>query len=361
MERRRGNFENAESYFLDALRLCQKKKSLQSVAGLYMQLSYLHELWGHKDKALKYACEWDKLSSKYGYVYWREADKTAETAVKKMLGMRDGASNAPDKTRSDEMAESPNISNDHGLEVHIKLLGDFSIKIDDDYVVEKDFKTRKVSGILEYILIFGKDKYISREKLASIFWPESGAKAANTSLRVALYEMRKTLTQNGVGLESDKGFIIERKEGFRIKDDIRIFRNIDSMESLYKGMDDREKSYDKNSSSLRQICELYDGELLDGQEFDDSIIVLREYYSSIFFESLYKLLELCIERDSFEEFEVMVNKRLMLDPLNEKMYGMFIDFCKKTGRIERADYLKESFIKRFVDEMGVYPNLKGYK
>ena len=52
---------------------------------------------------------------------------------------------------------------------------------------------------------------------------------------------------------------------------------------------------------------------------------------------------------------------LMLDPLNEKMYGMFIDFCKKTGRIERADYLKESFIKRFVDEMGVYPNLKGYK
>ncbi|ASS41574.1 hypothetical protein AXF21_06640 [Eubacterium minutum ATCC 700079] len=361
MERRRGNFENAESYFLDALRLCQKKKSLQSVAGLYMQLSYLHELWGHKDKALKYACEWDKLSSKYGYVYWREADKTAETAVKKMLGMRDGASDAPDKTRSDEMAESPNISNDHGLEVHIKLLGDFSIKIDDDYVVEKDFKTRKVSGILKYILIFGKDKYISREKLASIFWPESGAKAANTSLRVALYEMRKTLTQNGVGLESDKGFIIERKEGFRIKDDIRIFRDIDSMESLYKGMDDREKSYDKNSSSLRQICELYDGELLDGQEFDDSIIVLREYYSSIFFESLYKLLELCIERDSFEEFEVMVNKGLMLDPLNEKMYGMFIDFCKKTGRIERADYLKESFIKRFVDEMGVYPNLKGYK
>ena len=69
-------------------------------------------------------------------------------------------------------------------------------------------------------MIFGKDKYISREKLASIFWPESGAKAANTSLRVALYEMRKTLTQNGVGLESDKGFIIERKEGFRIKDDI---------------------------------------------------------------------------------------------------------------------------------------------
>lgn len=57
----------------------------------------------------------------------------------------------------------------------------------------------------------------------------------------------------------------------------------------------------------------------------------------------------------------MVNKGLMLDPLNEKMYGMFIDFCKKTGRIERADYLKESFIKRFVDEMGVYPNLKGYK
>ena len=132
MERRRGNFENAESYFLDALRLCQKKKSLQSVAGLYMQLSYLHELWGHKDKALKYACEWDKLSSKYGYVYWREADKTAEAAVKKMLGMRDGASDAPDKTRSDEMAESPNISNDHGLEVHIKLLGDFSIKIDDN-------------------------------------------------------------------------------------------------------------------------------------------------------------------------------------------------------------------------------------
>ena len=24
-----------------------------------------------------HSCEWDKLSSKYGYVYWREADKTA--------------------------------------------------------------------------------------------------------------------------------------------------------------------------------------------------------------------------------------------------------------------------------------------
>lgn len=355
MQRRIGHFDKAEENLLQALHSCKRKKALQSVAGLYLQLAYLYKLWGKKENAVKNAEMWEKYSRKYRFVFWRESDKEAVREIENLLHITITATTDVKTIENLSLTDSVQREIEEEAYGYAKLLGKFSIRINDILITENDFKTRKVSGILKYIILKGQGEYINREKIATIFWPESGQKAANTSLRVALYEMRKTLSQKGVGLEDDCGFIVEKKEGFALKPNINMIRDIDIIEKKYSDFRRCDKSCEDNMSCLKEICDLYDGGLLDGHDYDDSILIIREHFSAIFFESLCKLSELLIDKEFFDDAEKLLNKGLEIDPLNEGIYGMLIRLYTDTDRTERATYLRDSFTRRFKKEMGVEP------
>jgi len=64
--------------------------------------------------------------------------------------------------------------------ISIKLFGSFKMIVDSTELGENEWKTRKICGILKYILA-NPDKTVSRETLSTLFWPESDSKAAFTS------------------------------------------------------------------------------------------------------------------------------------------------------------------------------------
>ena len=68
--------------------------------------------------------------------------------------------------------------------VTVKLLGKFKLTAFGTVVTDDSFKTKKIGGILKYILM-NREKSVSREVLADMFWPDSDPKSAFMSLRVA--------------------------------------------------------------------------------------------------------------------------------------------------------------------------------
>ena len=87
------------------------------------------------------------------------------------------------------------------------------------------------------------------------------------------------------------------------------------------------------------------------------MIALREYYSSLFFESLYQLCQIYMDRNSFVKAEALLKKGIQIDPLNEKGYAMLFEIYRKTERDDMANYLRQQFEKRFEKEMGFEPRL----
>jgi hypothetical protein len=81
--------------------------------------------------------------------------------------------------------------------VYVCLLGRFSIAVNGIVIPENNWKTKKIEGILKY-LILHRGRVITRETLMELFWLGSDKKSASMSLRAALYELRKGLKRYGV-------------------------------------------------------------------------------------------------------------------------------------------------------------------
>ena len=90
----------------------------------------------------------------------------------------------------------------------IELFGGLQL-LGENHTVSR-FQTRKTGALLGY-LAYHKEKPISREVLADLFWPENEPEAARNSLRVALNSLRRQLEPPGIPtggvLTADRAFV----------------------------------------------------------------------------------------------------------------------------------------------------------
>ncbi len=87
--------------------------------------------------------------------------------------------------------------------LRIRLLGQYSIHLGDRPI---EIPFRPAQALLAYLLVHPGAAH-PREKLAGMFWPEASEANARSSLRHALWRIRKSLTEAGaadpVWLQSD--------------------------------------------------------------------------------------------------------------------------------------------------------------
>lgn len=349
--KRIGNYKKAEEYLLRSLKASIKKGAKQSMAGLYMQLADFYQIINNDEKARAYRENWYKISQKEGYIFWKEVEigLVQRICAAYQLEEKDIYLENLEKLYQTEKLET--ITKDLKIEnkIQIKLFGHFQIIADDFKLEDKDFKTRKISGILKYILTYDKKVAIPREKLASIFWPDAENKSASTSLRVALYELRKLLAAMDIGLESENAIIYEKKEGFYRGDSLVFEKDTEIFEKKYREY--QQGKYQTRLSILEEIYDLYQGEFFLGEEYDDRILVLREHYSSIFFECLYEMVDEYLKEESYDKAEECLLRGLLLDPYSEKCCMLLVKLYHVMHQDNRAEMLEKQFKRRYQREM----------
>ena len=362
--KRMGKFDSGYVMLTEALASVKRMGAKQSICGILLQLTDLLSRKGEENNAKNCAISFAELTEQGNYMYWREADISSIRSVYALL---------PEKVRkkslfrivSDMYGCGDSAENRKTIYQHIKiscrLLGNFSISCGEKCLIESDFKTRKVSGILKYLLTLDKGSVVPRERIAAVFWPDADNKSAFASLRVALYELRKTLAMTDMSFESENALLIEKKEGFTVNPNIMIEKDTDKLEKLYEEY--RTSLKDANGEKKRKrvleaICKIYDGEFLQGEFYDDWATVLREHYSSMYFEALYRFAQELIADDRFLCAEKQLMKGLKFEPLDEECCKLLVETYNKSGQKDRADHFLKKFSKHYMEEMGVELLLK---
>ena len=375
---REGCPAKAEELLMQAWKWTKSKQALQHMCGTAMHLWALNREKGDSRREVEYLKFFGETSAKEGYVYFREmnfaslvrtcarcvADNIAPKHMAAVIGKYFGSDavglllKEPSAAAADpesfirrfpaSMASEPG-------KVSIKLFGAFEMTVDGNKINPELFKTRKISGILKYILA-SPGKTISREKLAAAFWPDSGGRAAQNSLRVALFELRKVLAALDMLSNSGKALIAEDGDGLyacraeEVESDVSRFTAIH--ESLHSGnLRGREEI-----AALKEMTALYDGDYLEGVDTED-YAAERAYYMSAYVEASYKLAEYCVGKSDTGYAEGIILKHLKIDPFDEKMCGMLTDLYSKTGRASQAASFKKQFTQYFEKEMGVKPEI----
>ncbi|KJS02131.1 MAG: hypothetical protein VR68_03680 [Peptococcaceae bacterium BRH_c4a] len=376
-----GNYDEAENLLLKAYKTSKGKKARQSMCGTAMHLADLY--YRKKDYKLegKYLRIWGETTAGSGYVYFREMNYPALVRVcarciekkinpypmQNIVGIYFGADAAacmaenPAQGYSDPKAFILNYSLSPIIKkvklIKVKLFGSFKMSVDNVEIGENEWKTQKICGILKYLLANPK-KTVSREVLSTVFWPESNAKAASTSLRAALYELRKTLARFGLAFESEDALIAEGKNGFHLCSRNTIETDTDIFTELYRQYKAKELPSEETKALLIRMTGLYDGDFLGGDLYDEWAALYCEHYKSVFIEVSYNLARLHMADDESEQAEALLLRHMKVDPFDEKACGMLIHLYNSTDQKNRAASLRRQFEKRFEAEMGIKPDLE---
>lgn len=428
--KRRGKYEEAEKWLQECFEICKKKGVIHNIYGLHLQLADLFLLKSgacvegpqkydeqtsklrilqpqtpqsqtpqsqtqkiseeELQKAEFHAKQWLALGEKNHYLYAKEMD--FETLGRVIGYLKTTSVTSVQRLYLEELEAF--YSRKEQVEVHeeciyVKLFGSFELKYRDLILSEKDFKTKKVSGLFRYLL--ANPKAQTREYLASIFWSDSNRKSSYTSLRVAIYELRKSLSSTELAFDKDGALLEENDEGFFKNALYHIRSDAQEFESLYHAWKSEETIF--SLSSLLELCRLYTGSFLENGDYDDWAMIQATNYSSMYFEVVHSLGRLSLTEIEFEskevsniadasentevfedksedvqkdadnviplsvEVETELERALTFDPLNEECCSMLLNLYYKSDQVDRAKVLEKKFRKRFKKEMGVEAQL----
>ena len=373
---REGNPGKAEELLVQAWNWAKRKQALQTMCGAAMHLWALYRETGDKRLEAEYLRFFGETSAKKGYLYFREMTFASlvgicARCVQEGIALRHMAAiigkyfgfeaaglllKEPSAVVADPdgfIRQFPIQAGSGPKSIGIKLFGAFQLTADGKAIDPDLFKTRKISGILKCVLA-SPGKTVSREKLAAAFWPDSDGKAAQNSLRVALFELRKAMAALDMPFDSGKALIAEDGGGLYVCRPEIVESDVSRFTALLERLRAGFLPQGEEIAALKGMTALYAGDFLEGVDTEDSAVE-RAYYMAAYVEASYKLAEHYIRKGDMELAEELMLKHLKIDPSDEKLCGILADLYQKTGRARQAASLKRQFTQRFEKEMGVKP------
>lgn len=244
--------------------------------------------------------------------------------------------------------------------VYVRLLGSFSITVNGRLIPGDSWKTKKIEGILKYLLL-NRDRLVSRERLMGLFWPESDKKSASISLRAALYELRKVLKRYGVPLEGPEALIHERSGGLTIPSGRMLGVDRDEFLSLgqkLKNLPSGPSAKIQRIGLLERMTGLYRGHLFEDDLYEDWIFSTREELKSMYMKSALSLAGIYAEAKENEKAEKLLLKALALDPYSEEACLGLLNLYMATRQKNRAINLYAAFEDRVKKDLDTQPDAK---
>lgn len=237
--------------------------------------------------------------------------------------------------------------------VRAALFGKPVIAVNGMTIPDSEWKTKKVKGFLEYLLL-NSGSTIPRETLAEMLWPGSDNKCAIASQRTALYYLRKTLTKYHAEVSGNNAFIHETLDGLQIRRNDALELDIHEFERLYTELT-RPATTDplQQVDILERMAALYRGDLMEGSDVGDLVLHERERYRNIFIEVCLRLGEAYTGRGDYRQAGEILRRALASEPYNENVCLQLIKLYMLQGMRSKAVKLYYSFKKNLQLDLGI--------
>ena len=364
--RETGDYARAEALLLASFEASSRKKALQSMAGTAMHLARLYyDLGDHAkgDRYLKtfittacanrYVVFYDLFfpaligAAAYCVVKGLHADYAAGLIeryygeqAKQYLLQKAAKLCAPGEAKLFAARFGGTASSETA--VRVSMLGGFRIQIGRSEIPDCEWKTRKIQGILKYLLL-NRDRFVHKGFLTELFWPDTDGKAAAASMNVAMYELRRVLSAHGLALDDESPLIRDRGNGYEIASSGRLEIDADKLAQLY----DVYTLYSARGGDVRpvltQLVDLYTGELLPQDIYEDWTVLERERIKAMFLSAAHRLAGIYMGEGAFGAAEALLSKALAADAYSEQTCRMLADLYRQTGRPNAAQEITGAF------------------
>jgi DNA-binding SARP family transcriptional activator len=195
-----------------------------------------------------------------------------------------------------------------GLQIY--LLGSFRLLVD-GFVISNEYWQKRKAKLLVQILALKQSHEIHREELIEMLFPDVDLKMGNANLYRVLYAARFALEPDRNSYASSNYLLTEGQQ-IKLSSTKRLW--IDTEEFELKA---RNGLKTNNQELLESAVELYKGDLLEDEPFEQWLINKREKFRTIFHTVLRRLAEDAEKRNDTEESHLWYDRILQHDPVDE--------------------------------------------
>ncbi|MFN8492034.1 MAG: BTAD domain-containing putative transcriptional regulator [Caldilineaceae bacterium] len=198
--------------------------------------------------------------------------------------------------------------------------------------------TRKTAALLVYLVLHPETH--PRERLATLFWGDSGEEEARRSLRNALSALRKALGEDALLADRETA---QFNPAFNLAIDVIDFRT----------QAQRFLAAPTPSPALVDVT-LYHGDLLDGF-YDDWILRAREELCLLYLQVLMRLAQHWRTQGDYRQTIDIAHRILALDPAEEIAHQHLLFCYTLTGDRSAAQRQYEACVRALRNELDVDP------
>lgn len=231
----------------------------------------------------------------------------------------------------------------------IRCLGGFEVWHGERQVT--GFESQKTKALLAYFLSH-RDRALSRDRLAALFWPETGDDAARRNLRQAVYCLKRCLPS------ADAAPIVASEGALRWNRRYSCWHDVEAFEREIE-LGEAGDSFDPHS--LATAVDFYRGDFLaglqvrDSEEFDLWTTAERERLRDKALEALRSLVESYLARGEYRFGVRYAHRLLAIDPLAEEAYRYLMQLYALSGRRAQALAQYEELRRLLLADMSVEP------
>jgi len=228
--------------------------------------------------------------------------------------------------------------------LRICLLG--GLLIESDGRIFPRIPSRPGRSLFAY-LVLNRDRQISRDHLAGLFWPEMADNQARRRLSQALWQIQTLLAGEG----ADGTYLLTTPGSVRFNPASDYWLDVEAFESATESL--KEKGGD-DPTPLAGALSLYRGDLLAGF-YDEWVQVDQQRLRQHYFRALAHAANLHKSRGEFEEALVYARRLALLAPLREDAHRDVMRLCLLAGRANEALLQYEVCYSALADELGAEP------
>ena len=233
----------------------------------------------------------------------------------------------------------------------VYFFGSFRVRLDGAFIEE--WRNTKSKLILKY-LVAHKERAIAKDYLMELFWPNTEPECARNNLNVAIYNIRQALKQNGRKMRS-----IFYKDGhYCLNPDVSIWTDLDAFVDIVDRADAFAKAGDtaKEASTLASLDDLYGGDFLEEDRFEDWVMPLRQRFKDMYWESLNMRADYYFSRHRYKQSLDMFKKMQLIDACDEQVHVRIMTCHARLGQHHLAMRQFDKCVDALSRELDIVPD-----
>ena len=215
--------------------------------------------------------------------------------------------------------------------LQVRFFGHFEILCNGEPVGLR--RNGKALAIFKYLLAH-RDRRVSREHLMEWLWPKSSLKGARSSLNVALCTLRKLLSECSAGLQN---YIFLEEGYYGLCPTVRVESDVEEFDLRYEqGRRVEKTNRNEGADEYVRAIELYRGEYLLDDLYEDWTMVERERLSNAYLDMLERLAMYYKETEQLRESIRICYRILEKDRGHENSHLLLAECYALLGSYDRA-------------------------